>query len=127
MYNFDMYNSENAKIGLVYDKMGHKEEADSLFELYRRYSEANPSIYRNINLSFYHAYKGNSEKALELLKLFAEEENYHYWTVLFVGIDPLFESLHDDPDFKNIMKRIKAKFWENHKQMRTSLEQNGLI
>ena len=66
-------------------------------------------------------------KSIEELRLFSQEENYHYWILLFLEMDPLIDHIKDQPAFRKLMRKIESKFWENHKQIATSLEEKGLI
>jgi hypothetical protein len=67
------------------------------------------------------------KKALHHLELFSKQTDYHYWTILFVQMDPLLDNLKDLPEFKKLSKKIENKFWENHEDIKTSLEGKGLI
>lgn len=42
----------------------------------------------------------------EQLKLFSQQDNCHYWTILFLKIDPLIDNIKDLPEFKIIMNDI---------------------
>jgi hypothetical protein len=80
-----------------------------------------------MSLSMYHAYNGNTEKALEHLELFSKQENYFYWTLLFTPIDPLVDNIKEEPSFSKTMEQIKANFDNYHEEMKASLEGKGLI
>ena len=125
--NLDVARSENAKIGYVLAKVGLKEESDKYFTMYKDYAENDQSIYKHVNLAMYYSYKGDAEKAIEHLQLFSKEDHYHYWTVIFIPVDPLFDDLKDLPEFKRIFKNIERKFWRSHKQIKASLEEKELL
>ncbi len=125
--NLDIYRSENAKIGFVLSKMGLTEESEKLFRKYKDYAENDQSIYKHISLAMYYSYKGDTEKAAEHLKLFSEEDNYFYWTLIFTEIDPLVDNIKYLPEFKRIFKNIERKFWRSHKQIKASLEEKELL
>ena len=126
-YSLDIFNSENAKIGLVYSKMGKKEKSLKLFQAFKEYAESDKSIYKHLSLSVYYSVMDETDLAIEHLKLFAKEDNYFYWTILFLEIDPLVDNIKDDPEFTKILHDIEFKFWNNHKQIKTSLEEKGLL
>ena len=67
------------------------------------------------------------EKAIEQLKLFSEQEHYHYWTVILIPVDPLFDNLKDLPEFKSIINDLETNFWKWHEQIKSSLEEKELI
>lgn len=75
----------------------------------------------------YYAHLDDTKQALEQLELFSEEDNYHYWTILLLEIDPLIDNLKDIPEFKQLMQKIKTKFWQKHDQIKASLEKKGLL
>ena len=126
-WNLDIYKSENAKIGLVFSKMGLKKESDSYFKMYKDYAENDQSIYKDLSLSAYYSYMGDTEKAIEHLKIFSEQENYHYWIVILTKLDPLVDNIKDLPEFKAVFQEIETKFWRYHEEIRTTLEEKELI
>ncbi len=94
--NLNLFTSENAKIGVVLAQMGFEEESKKYFEKYREYAENDKSIYKNLSMGVYYSYKGNTEKALEHLKLFSQQDNYFIWTILFLEIDPLTDNIKNN-------------------------------
>ncbi|WP_339607689.1 helix-turn-helix domain-containing protein [uncultured Roseivirga sp.] len=124
--HLNIYVHQNATIGVVFDKMGHKEEAKAFFADYLDFVKQDESIYKNIMLSVYYAYHNDFEKSIKYLELFSEEDNYQYWLVLFDD-DPLTEKMRDLPEYKRLMKKIESKFWKNHERIRASLEDKGLL
>jgi len=126
-YNLSIYPHEDIKIGLVMEKTGRKAEAEKLIANYFNYATNDKSIYKNVSLAVYYAQKGEVEKALEFLEKFSNEDNYQYWLVLFLEIDPLVDNLKDHPDFKKLIKKINNKFWKGHKEIKKSLKEKELI
>ena len=78
-YHMNIYYSENAKIGFVYSKIGFIDEGKNLLEDFREYAENDLSIYKHSSLALYYSFKGDSEKAIEHLKLFSKESIYFYF------------------------------------------------
>jgi hypothetical protein len=69
-----------------------------------------------------------TERAIEHMELFAEQEKYPYWYILFLGMDdPLFDNVSGLPEFQKIMREIELKFWRYHKEIRDSLKEKGLL
>ena len=127
-YGLDIFQHMDAEIGYVYQKNGHIEESKKYFEDYKNYVDTNSSIYKNVELAMYYSYLGETKKAMDHLKRFAEdEENYHYWTILFLKLDPLMDNLKDDPEFDKTFKMLESKFWENHRRIKNNLQQKKLI
>lgn len=126
-YKLNIYPGEDAKIGYVFHHMGFHEEGDRLFADYLDFAEKDQSIYKNLSFSMYYAWKGDTEKALDYMELFSQEDNYQYWIVLFLEIDPLVDNLKELPRFKKLMHNMEVQFWEYHYQTKEYLEQEGLI
>ena len=70
---------------------------------------------------------GNTEKALEYLRLFKNEDNYFYWLTLFLEMEPLMDNIKNHPEFKKINKELIDKFWDYHTEIKTSLKEKKLI
>ncbi len=126
-YNLDGYRTEYAKIAVVLSELGYHEEAEEQLESFKQYSENDPSLYKNLNLSMYYSFTGDAERAIEYIKMFSEEDNYHYWTILFLKIDPLVDNMKQHPEFDRIYNIIETKFRERHNRIRKSLEAKGII
>ena len=80
-----------------------------------------------MSLAVYYSYMGKIPLALEHLELFSHEEKYPYWYILFMDIDPLFDSIRDLPEFQDIMKGIESQYWDNHQLIRASLRKKDLL
>jgi TolB-like protein/AraC-like DNA-binding protein/Tfp pilus assembly protein PilF len=125
--NLTLFDSESAKIGVVFDKMGQTERANTFFSAFKTYADQDSSMYKDLSLAVYHAYKKNKEKALEHLELFSEQRHYFYWTIIFLKIDPLVDSIKDLPEFHRIMQKLEDNFWNDHLEFKASLEAMNLI
>ena len=126
-YGLDIFQHMDAEIGYVFNKMGYIEDSKKFFSEYKTYADGSSSIYKNVELAMYYSYHNQTEKALEHLKLFSEEEDYHYWILLFLEIDPLMDNIKDYPEFKEVFNKLETKFWKNHKKIKKSLEDQKLI
>ncbi len=126
-YQLSIFPSEDAKISIVYAYMGLNEESEQLLDNYFEYAQNNQSIYKNLSLASYYSVTGNTEKALEHLRLFKNEDNYFYWLTLFLEMEPLMDHIKDHPEFKKINKELIDKFWDYHAEIRTSLKEKKLI
>jgi len=126
-YGLDIYPHEDLKIGKVYEKMGFNEQASVFFSAYDTYSEKDQSIYKSMSLAMKYINEGKNDQAIEQLKVFATQDNYKYWILVFMEIDPLMKTLKSHPEFEEVMQKIKDRFWENQIKLRKSLEVKGLI
>ncbi|MBN2636124.1 MAG: helix-turn-helix domain-containing protein [Prolixibacteraceae bacterium] len=123
----DIYPHEDVKIAWVYKKTGLDARAAEFFNAFAEYCEKDPSIYKNASTAVMYAYEGNIDKAIEQLKLFATQDNFQYWIVLFMELDPLMNPLKNHPEFDNIIKKIETRFWEKHNNLEKMLEEKRLI
>jgi len=123
----DVYAHENFLIGTVYEKVGETEKAKEFYESYRKYMYTNQTAYRHLGFVAYYCRTGESEKALEHLRLFAKEDNIQYWIILFLDKDPEPTETERQPEFKALMEEIERKFWANHEKLKLKLEEQGLL
>lgn len=127
LYGLDIFTHENAKIGIVYEQMGLAEEAAGYFDSFADYCERDQSIYNGASRAGLLAHQGKIEESMEQLKVFSNQNNFQYWIVLFLEMDPIFDPLKSHPEFDAVMDKIEARFWEDHERLRGSLEEKGLI
>ncbi len=125
--NLKIYQGENIKIGYVLSQMGMDQESAELIDTFKQYAENDNSLYKHLSLAAYYSYQDDTEKAIQHLKEFTKEENYHYWIVAFLEIDPLMDNLKTHPEFRKTIKQIETKFWDYHKRVKASLEEMGLV
>ena len=125
--NLNIYPQEDAKIGLVYEKMGFEEEAADFFKSYAEYCERDISIYKSASMALKYAHEGKIDQGMEQLKVFATQDNYQYWILLFLELDPLIEPLKSHPDYEKTIQKIEDRFWEKHNNLKALLEDKGLL
>jgi tetratricopeptide (TPR) repeat protein len=124
----------NYQIGYVYHHLGRIEEADKIFieqiqKLESELENGQRSLwgslpnYLLIHLSRIHAFQGNKNEAIKYLTEYAEQGFYGGWHD-FILIDPFFESLRDDPEFKAIVKQAQEEKAALRAQIR-EMEERG--
>ena len=123
----DIYPEEDVKIAFTCQQLDKSNEAQSYLEAYYKFAESDNSIYKDIYMCYYYAATGEIEMAIKALDNFSKQEEFHYWTVLYLDIDPLLDDLRDQKEYQRISKKIKSQFNAFHTQMKTSLEEKGLI
>ncbi|NQX93126.1 MAG: AraC family transcriptional regulator, partial [Flavobacteriales bacterium] len=126
MYNLNRYIDENVKIARVYQMMGEEQKADSLFASYAAHAKETKTPYQSATLAYMHAYLGETEEAIEQLKLFSESRNIQYWFMLMRS-DPLLKPLEQHPEYDSIVKTIESNFWEDHEELKTELIKQGAL
>jgi tetratricopeptide (TPR) repeat protein len=123
----DVYRHENMIIGYVLAQAGQRDKSDELIKNYKEFLDADKSIYRNLGLTAYYAYRGDQKKAIEYMKLFSKEDNVQYWIILFLEDDPTMETIKDNPEFKKYLGETKSRFWKMHDALKTILDEKGLL
>lgn len=126
-HGLNIYPQEDIKIGVVYDKMGFHEKAKVFYKSYGIYSENDQSIYQPASLAMKYSLEKKYDLAIEQLELFATKSNFQYWMLLFMEKDPLMKALKGHPDYKKTIRKIEARFWEDHERLEKSLKENDLI
>jgi len=123
----DIYPNEDIKIGMVYEKMGLDEQAAPFFRAYADFCETDQSIYKSASMALKYVQEGKIDQAIEQLNIFATQDNFKYWILVFLEIDPLMNLLKSHPEYDKTIQKIKDRFWENQAKLKKSLEQQGLI
>ncbi|MDX8340018.1 helix-turn-helix domain-containing protein [Draconibacterium sp. IB214405] len=126
-YGLDIYPQEDIKIAWVYQKMGLQEQAAKFFDSYKAYCNNDQSIYKTASMAVMYAYEGKYDEAIEQLKIFATQDNYQYWILVFQGIDPILKPLENNPEYRETQQKIKDRFWRQHDVLKKLLEEKGLI
>lgn len=123
----DFYPQEDLKIGIVYNKMGLVDQAESFYYSYAEYCKNDKSIYQPVSMAVKYVHEGNTNLAINHLKEFSTKDNIQYWFLLFFDKDPLLKSFKNHPEVREIMKDIETEFWENQAQLEESLKELALL
>jgi len=126
--------AQTYQIGYVYHKLGKTVEAEQIFaEKIQQLESELANKQRNvfgvlpynelIDLSRIHASQGNKKQALKYLTEYARRGFRNGWHD-FIVIDPFFESLRDDPEFKAIVKQAQEEKAAIRAQVR-EMEERG--
>lgn len=126
-FGLNIYPQEDVKIAMVYKKKGLEAQASKFFNSYAEYCKKDQSIYKSASMAVKYAYEGKNDQAIEQLKIFATQDNYQYWILLFMELDPLIKPLKSHPEFGGIIQKIKDRFWKKQAIMKNILENKGLL
>ena len=123
------------RVGFVYWKAKRFDEADHYFNLQMEYN--NKQISSNLPsaqkyYSYYDraavcAFRGEREKAFADLRIFNKKTKIPAWLVTLIKVDPLFDSLRNEPEFQKIVRDIEAKYQAEHERVRKWLEENNML
>ena len=72
-------------------------------------------------------YEGKQDQAIEQLKIFATQDNYQYWILIFIEMDPLVKTLQSHPEYAATLQKIKDQFWKNQAKLKKLLNAEGLL
>lgn len=125
--NLKIYPQEDLKISLTYSKVGREEKAKEFYDTYAIYCEQDESMYKSASMAMKYSYDGRIDDAIEELKVFAKQDHFQYWILLFLEEDPLIDPLKTHPEYAETIQKIKDRFWENQEKLRTNLEKEGLL
>ena len=79
------------------------------------------------NLAAIHAFLGNKDKAYQYLRLIIQRQKIPLWIVNVIKIDPMFDSLRDEPDFQLIVKELEDDYTAEHERVKKWLEENDMF
>jgi tetratricopeptide (TPR) repeat protein len=128
-----IYNlSDMHRLGYAYWMNGYKTEAnfyfDKMIEYFNNLTDVGRKFFgTNYNLAGIYAFRGEKDRAYENLRKFSEMERIPLWWLDLFRIDPLFDSLRDEPEFQQILRDVEAKFQAEHERVRQWLEENDML
>ena len=108
-------------------RSGKYQEAKKLFDSYRDFANNHSSIYKHLSLAVCAVQEGDKERAFKELELFAQEDQFSIWVILFLEDDPLFEDISDTKEYKEFMEVLEKKFNQRHKSLKKVLKEKKLI
>jgi hypothetical protein len=127
------------KIGWAYWQNGNKEDAEYWFNEQVKlsqtaidkgryyassydYNAGGQNAY--YDLAGVYAFRGEKEKALEMLKVFDSCRVISFYMVESIKRNPMFISIRDDLEFKRIVKSWEEKYQAEHERVRKFLEEH---
>ncbi len=116
-YGLAVFPHADIDIAVTLDHLGRKKEAEAYLASYKATIDKDKSSYKNLITCMYDAWVGNEKLAIQELRDFGQTEHFQYWSLLIEN-DPVVDKIRDNPEFKNVMKELKAKFWESNRQLR---------
>jgi len=120
------------RLGYAYWENGFYAEADYYFDTMIEYYNELSQLGRqgnsaNYDLAGVYAFRGEKDRAYENLRKFNELERIPLWWLHLFRIDPLFDSLRNEPEFQQILRDLEAKFQAEHERVRQWLEENDML
>jgi TolB-like protein len=123
------------RIGYAFWINGEKEKAKAYFqkqiencnESIRRHSLYAIEKYAYYDLAGVYAFLGDKEKAYENLDKYNTKNFENAQIVMYLGWDPMFNSIRDEERFQQIYRDIKAKYQREHDKLKAWMEKAGMI
>lgn len=105
--------------------MDLQNEAQELFDQslklnQKRIEEGDEDFGVRREIAFIHAAQGNKEEALRWLQ---QAINAGWWGYFWDEKNPLFENLHDEPRFQQMMAEVRAKVDKMRKKVKAMEEE----
>jgi len=122
------------RLGYVYWKLGYKEKAEEIFTSiindYKRRKELGQPVLDQTYLAVasVYAFRGEKNKAYEYLRLYNQSMRYVYsYNIHIIKINPLLNNIRDEPEFKQIVTDLEARYNSYHEEVRQWLEENDML
>ena len=121
------------RIGYIYLQEGIKDSATYYFQLQEKSClEAIESgrYYSNFllyDLATVYAFNGEKEKAYLWLNEFNKIDKMPRWIIGLIKYDPLFNSIREESEFKEIVADVESKYNTEHERVKVWLENNNIM
>ena len=127
--------NDTHRIGYAFWQNGYKKEADYYFDKQMEYCNnliKSERPYARNHYTYYdragvYAFRGDKERAYEDLKIFSQRESFGVWIIALIKIDPLFDSIREDPEFKQLISDMEAKHQAEHEKVANWLKEQGMF
>jgi len=123
------------RIGYAYWQCGYKKEAEYYFNEQIKYDNRTIELKRSWGQGLYayydlagaYAFLGDKDKAYKNLRIFNQIQRIPLWMSMLIKTDPLFNSIRNEPEFKQIASDIEAKYQAEHERVRKWLEEQRML
>ncbi len=124
------------RVGTYYRLQGLQEEADYYYDLQIEYclreielerSRAERNLYTYYDLASTYAITGETEKALENLRIWVTRPIIDIMILVYLRNDDHFNPIKDHPEFQEILNEAEAKYQAEHERVRKWLEENDML
>ena len=134
LYHDNQYNGMH-RLGYAYWKNNQSDNAIKYFDLQMEYCNRIleldlPDLDHHgayYDKAAIYSFMGDTDKAFENLRLFNQQKVILSWWYQLIKIDPLFDSLRDEPEFQQIVRDMEVKSQAEHKRVMNWLEENDML
>jgi len=92
----------------------------------RPYSK-NLYSYYDLDLAGIYAIRKDRIRAYENLRKYNQKQKINAWMAECIKIDLMLKSLRDEPEFKEIVSDLEAKYQTEHERINQWLEENDML
>lgn len=92
-------------LGYLYGKIQEVDKAYEVLEIHNKRQSEDHQENLVLNYALVYLGLGDKKKALSFLK--QAVDSHHIWTIARLGIDPIFQELHDEEQYWQLMDRLK--------------------
>lgn len=127
--------NDQHRIGYTFWKAGFEDLGNTYFDLQEQYClemialgrTSGSGGFAHYDLAGIYAFRGDKVRAMENLRIFNQRDVHGKWMFTLINDDPLFDNMRDDPEFRQIVSDIEAKYRAEHARVRQWLEAEGLL
>ena len=128
-------NQQDFRIGVAYWALGDQEEALLYINNYKDQCIKSIELGRRHATQYYAYYDlagiyclfGETKNAYKNLRVVNQKERFPLWWATLIKDDPLFDNIRDEPEFKQIIRNVEAKYQAEYERVRKWLEENDLL
>ena len=117
MFGMNVLQHENLRIGLTYEHVGDTTKALYYYKQYHEYVDQDQTIYHDLNKASLLLCKGNKQEAMDLITKFAESQEQYHYLVLLLEVDPVYEDIFQEKQFRDAVKKIKENYQRTHRRL----------
>ena len=99
--------------------------SEKIMEFNRSHDTCGPAC---IDIIKVYAFTGNKAKAFEYLNELEENlTTIPLWMIAMINLCPMIKPIHKEPEYKEIMLKMQAKYQAEHARVRKWLKETGRI
>jgi tetratricopeptide (TPR) repeat protein len=122
-------------LGWAYLQTGDKERAEYYITKQIEYSKRQIEVGRMTNiesqkygvLADVYAIRGEKDNVYKNLRNISQMEFINFWTVTILRLDPILDSIRNEPEFQQIVRDVEAKYQAEHERVRKWLEGQEML
>lgn len=85
------------------------------------------NFYSHYDLAGIYAFLGEKEKAYDILRILRKREEFPIVLYKWFKMDPLFDGIRNEPEFKQIEIDLDARYQAEHERVRKWFEENNML